>query len=90
MTHKPISVSEYVKLYLKDHPSTSSAEVVLKIQHALAAWEAGARCACGEALWVLGSAENGLQCFECRMGKQADPSDHFEFDEAMSHESPKA
>ena len=85
MAHKPISVSDYVKLYLKEHPSTSSAEVVLKIQHALAAWQAGARCACGEALWVLGSAEKGLQCFACTMGREADPSQHFEIDEALPH-----
>lgn len=47
----------------------------------LADYQAGARCDCGEPIWVIGSAETGHMCFTCITG-EADPSEDYEIAEA--------
>jgi hypothetical protein len=49
-------------------------------------YQAGARCHCGEPIWVIGSAEAGHACFTCITG-EADPSEDYEIAEACHKHS---
>ncbi len=78
----PISLDEYVKLHLKNNPGTSQAEVTDSLEGALRAYKQGARCNCGNPIWVIGSAFSGFDgCFTCITG-EAYPEDDYEIDEA--------
>ena len=77
----PIRLGDYVRLFLKSNRGESAAAVTARLRSALEAYKAGERCACGEPIWVIGSAEAGNACFTCITG-EADPSDDYEIDEA--------
>jgi hypothetical protein len=51
------------------------------VEDALAAWRQGVRCACGNPLWVAGSAVAGYGCFRCITGS-AEPDGDPEIDAA--------
>ena len=61
----PISMNEYVREHLAANPGTDRADLIERLRSALA----GAKCACGGRVWVLGSAEVGLSCFTCITGE---------------------
>jgi len=65
----PIGLDAYVKKHLVSNPGVDPAELKARLRSVLAAKEAGQRCACGEEIWVLGSAEVGLMCFTCITGE---------------------
>jgi len=77
----PIRLGDYVRLHLKSNRGESAAEVTARLRSALERYKAGARCACGEPIWVIGSAEAGNACFTCITG-ETDPSGDYEIDEA--------
>ena len=68
----PISIKDYVRLPVKNNPGEKAAEVTQRLQATLAAHKAGKLCACGEPIWVIGSAEVGHMYFTCITG----PTDH--------------
>ena len=74
----PITLEEYVKKHLASNPGVNAAELKTRLCNALAAKQAGERCACGGEIWVLGSAEVGLMCFTCITG-EAMPDKDYEF-----------
>ena len=76
-----IQLEDYVQLYLKSNPGADRTQVMARLQDALKAFEVGARCRCGEPIWVIGSAEAGLACFSCITG-EASPKDDYEIAEA--------
>ncbi|MBC8506911.1 MAG: hypothetical protein H8D34_18760 [Chloroflexi bacterium] len=78
-----MSLDEYVKLHLKNNPGTSqAAEVTEVLEDTLRAYKQGARCNCGNPIWVIGSAFSGFDgCFTCITG-EAYPEDDYEIDEA--------
>jgi len=78
----PISIDDYVQKHLAANPGVERADLVQRLRTALDAARAGARCACGEPIWVLGSAEAGRSCFSCTTG-EADPSGDYEIEEAL-------
>jgi len=52
------------------------------LEDTLRAYKQGARCDCGNPIWVIGSAFSGFDgCFTCITG-EACPEDDYEIDEA--------
>ena len=73
---KPIDKDKYVDLFLKSNPSETRADVVKRLEDAIAAHIAGKRCECGEPIWIVGSAEAGHGCFTCITGDAMPDSDY--------------
>jgi hypothetical protein len=83
MSFVPIRFGDWVSKFLKSNPGENAKDVTARLRRALEAYQAGAQCACGEPIWVIGSAEVGNACFTCITG-EADPSQDFEIAEACS------
>jgi hypothetical protein len=60
-----------------------AADIEVRLRKTLKAYQAGARCTCGEPIWVIGSAEVGHMCFTCITG-EAYPIEDYESAEALS------
>ena len=82
MTFISIPLEQFVRLHLKANPSYTREDVEGRLKSALAAHLAGKRCSCGNAIWVIGSAEVGYSCFTCITG-QAVPDGDYELAEAL-------
>jgi len=78
----PISIDDYVRQHIANNPGVDRDDLIQRLHTALASARAGARCACGSRIWVIGSAEVGLSCFTCITG-EADPSEDYEIAEAI-------
>jgi len=77
----PISIKEYVNLHLKHNKDQDHKELTEALDDALSAYKHDVRCACGNPIWVIGSALSGYACFTCITG-EAYPEDDYEIDEA--------
>jgi hypothetical protein len=77
----PISIPDYARLHVKANRGAKEAEVRTRLKGALAAYQAGERCDCGEPIWVIGSAEVGHMWLTCITG-ESDPSQDYEIAEA--------
>ena len=77
----PVRLNQFVKQYLGNHKDADGDEVRAAVEDALAAWRQGVRCACGNPLWVAGSAVAGYGCFTCITGS-AQPDGDPEIDAA--------
>ena len=75
-------MDEYVRKHLAANPGTDRADLIERLRSALASARAGAKCACGGRVWVLGSAEVGLSCFTCITGEMH-PGEDYELSEAI-------
>ena len=78
----PITIEDYVERHLAANPGVDREDLVERLRYALASARAGERCACGNPIWVIGSAEAGLSCFTCITG-EAVPSDDYEIADAL-------
>ncbi len=76
-----VRLNQFVKQYLRHHKDADADEVRASVEDALAAWRQGVRCACGNPLWVAGSAVAGYGCFSCITGS-AEPDGDPEIDAA--------
>ena len=72
-----VSFDDYVEKFLKSNPDEDRAEVIEGLHDALDAARQGARCQCGEPIWIIGSSVVGLACFTCITG-EAVPDDDLE------------
>jgi hypothetical protein len=81
MPFVPIQVDEYIDRFQRANPGSNATELRRRLQETLQAFRDNARCACGERIWVLGSAEVGLACFTCITG-EAEATADFELEEA--------
>jgi hypothetical protein len=77
----PVRIDQYIKQYLRNNHGTDSQALRLAVEDALAAWRQGVRCACGNPIWVAGSAVAGYGCFTCITGS-AEPNGDPEIDVA--------
>jgi hypothetical protein len=82
MAFVKITIEEYVPLFVASNRGARSEDVRKRLQQALSAFKAGKRCACGERIWVIGSAEAGHACFTCITG-EAYPDNDYELAEAI-------
>ncbi|HBA84320.1 MAG TPA: hypothetical protein DCZ95_09530 [Verrucomicrobia bacterium] len=78
----PIGMNEYIEKHLENNHGTKRTEIEDGLKTALRAYKAGMKCACGNPIWVIGSALAGNACFTCITG-EAHPDCDFEIDEAM-------
>ncbi len=77
----PITIEKYVELHLKDNRDQGRRELTEALVDALDAYRHGVKCACGNPIWVIGSALAGYACFTCITG-EASPNNDYEIDEA--------
>ena len=82
MSFIPISINEYIKKHLKNNPSESESDLRKRINAALTDYKNGVKCACGNDIWVIGSASVGNACFTCITGESM-PSDDYEIAAAV-------
>jgi len=69
----PISIDNYIKKHLEINPSANEMDLRNLLYLALEDYSNGVKCACGNDIWVIGSALNGNKCFTCITGEsQAD------------------
>lgn len=69
----------YVAQHLRSNPGGDRNDLIKRLQYAIDAHKAGARCSCGAPIWIIGSAEVGLACFTC-ITSEAMPDNDFEID----------
>jgi len=82
MGFKSISINEYIKKHLKNNPSENEKDLRKRISSALADYENGVKCSCGNDIWVIGSASVGNSCFTCITG-ESEPENDYEIDSAV-------
>lgn len=78
----PITVEKFIKLNVKSNPDQNPAALLKSLRTCIGHALAGARCHCGEPIWVIGSVFVGHACFTCITG-EADPSEDYEIDEVL-------
>ena len=84
MPFVPIALDRYVQKHVAANPGTDPAELRDRLRSMLADFRTGARCECGQPIWVIGSAEVGHACFSCITG-EATPEEDYELTEALGH-----
>ena len=72
-----------MKLYLRSNPNEDPGRFRESLQECVSAALAGARCHCGEPIWVIGSASAGHACFTCITGEAA-PTEDYEIDAVLA------
>ena len=77
----PVTLDRFVAQYVKKNKAVDGETVRTAVDDALAARRQGVRCACGNPLWVAGSAVAGYGCFTCITGS-AEPNGDPEIVEA--------
>jgi len=78
----PISIDKYVEKHLKNNPSENEKDLRNRLDSALMTYQNGERCACGNDIWVIGSASVENSCFTCITGENY-PTDDYEIDLAV-------
>jgi hypothetical protein len=81
----PITVPEYVKQHAAANPGTDAVELSKHLQSALKAKLGGARCACGNPIWAIGSSQVGFSCFTCITGEAMPENDYEVVMDAVCH-----
>ncbi len=84
----PICLEDYIKSHLQVNPRVNPADLRRRLRRALADFQAGRKCRCGNPIWVIGSAEVGNSCFTCITGETPTSGD-YELEEAISGVAPK-
>ncbi len=82
MSFIPISIEQYIKKHLKSNPSKNEKDLKRQLKTALANYQYGVKCSCGNDIWVIGSAFSGNGCFTCITGESL-PDNDFEIDLAI-------
>lgn len=82
MGFMPISINAYIKKHLKNNPTEIEKDLRNRLNYVLADYKKGIKCACGNDIWVIGSASVGNSCFKCITGESY-PTDDYEIDSAI-------
>lgn len=82
MGFQPISINDYIKKHLKNNPVENEKDLRKRLNSALADYKNGIKCACGNDIWVIGSASVGNSCFTCITGESF-PTDDYEIESAI-------
>lgn len=78
----PISIDKYIKKHLDNNPSENKKDLRKRINSALTDYQKGVKCACGNDIWVIGSASVGNSCFTC-ITRESYSIDDYEIDSAI-------
>lgn len=78
----PISIDKYIKKHLESNPSEKEKDLLKQLNSALADYNKGVKCSCGNDIWVIGSAFAGNGCFTCITG-ESQPDSDYEIDLAI-------
>lgn len=84
----PVSIDQFVAQYVRNNKGADRETIRAAVEDALSAWRQGVRCACGNSIWVAGSAAAGYGCFSCITGT-AVPEGDPEIEEACGDFSPE-
>jgi hypothetical protein len=76
MGFTPISIDKFIKKHLENNPAENEKDLRKHLNSALAAYNKGIKCSCGNDIWVLGSAFTGNSCFTCITGESYPDSDY--------------
>lgn len=79
----PISINAYIEKCLVDNPDLDVQSLRSRLNFALEEYKRGEKCACGNDIWVIGSAYSGSACFVCITGESLPDSD-YEIAEAIN------
>ncbi len=82
MNFTPISIDNYIRIHLKNHPNETEENVRKLINASLTDYLNKVKCSCGNDIWVIGSAFVGNKCFTCITG-EAFPTHEYELDCAI-------
>lgn len=82
MGFKSISLNKYISLHLQNNPKENKREVEKQLNRALMDYQNRVKCACGNNIWVIGSAFIGNGCFTCITGEDH-PKDDYELESAL-------
>jgi len=82
MSFKSITISEYIKKYLKNNPNANEEELRNSLNNALSDYKKGIKCMCGNDIWVIASASVGNTCFTCITG-ESHPNEDYEIESAL-------
>jgi len=77
-----ISIDKYIKKHLENNPSVNEKDLKKRLNSALADYNNGVKCSCGNDIWVSGSASVGNGCYTCITGESS-PEGDFEIDSAI-------
>ncbi|MBU3915775.1 hypothetical protein KKA14_09600 [bacterium] len=77
----PIDINSFADLYIKHNPTHNRNALVESLKEYLEEYKNGAKCHCGNPIWVIGTALYETTCFTCLTG-ETDASTDFEIDEA--------
>jgi hypothetical protein len=59
----PISIDNYVRIFMKSNPTFDEKDLRQNLHRALKDYRNGVKCSCGDDIWVNGSAIVGNSCF---------------------------
>lgn len=71
----PVKIEKYIKSHMKHNPSDDPGELRKNLLSSLKDYQEGKNCACGNPIWVIGSAIVGNACFTCITGEAFPDSD---------------
>lgn len=76
---KKISVDSFIEKYKSSNPQEDVKKLRTDILHFKQLKTEGAKCECGNSIWVIGSAISGKGCFTCITG-ESDSTNDFEIE----------
>jgi len=79
----PISMECFIQMHLECKPSENEQELRMRLESALEEYKNGVKCACGNDIWVAGSAFSSSGCYTCITG-ESEPNHDFEIDSAIT------
>lgn len=85
----PISIDEYIKKHLKNNPNEGEKDLRKRLNLTLSNYQNRVKCACGNDLWIIGSAAVGNGCYTCITGESF-PSGDYELDSAIKKRENKS
>jgi hypothetical protein len=72
----PITIDEYVKIYLQENPDEKEKVLRVRIEAAIDDYKNGIKCQCGKDIWIVGSASSPFGCFSCISGRDFPEGDY--------------
>lgn len=83
-----ISIDKYIKKHMESNPSENEKDLRKHLNSALADYNKGVKCSCGNDIWVIGSAFAGNSCFNC-ITRESYPDSNYEIDSSIKKQQNK-